>query len=160
MISLPGTSSYFGLTNRCLSLIWSLWLCSTIEKVIIFRKIQETGEASVVINHVDLIIITKNQHILSYLYFHIYCPSRTHKWFIHSLIYFTTSYPTVTRRENPTEVRGEHWIIGFVIRSCWSKWGRKTYFCKLLVSLSLSQNITVNNQSRVWTSRERGIFST
>ena len=70
LMSLPGISPCFGHTNRCLSLSWSLWLCSPITELIILQQRQETGVASVVKKHIIIIFITKNQQIRYLFYLH------------------------------------------------------------------------------------------
>ena len=47
-----------------------------------------------------------------------------------------------------------------VTRGYWPQWGRWTYFQKPSVSWSLSQKSTVSNQSCMWPSHDRGVFST
>ena len=118
LISLLETASCFGQTNRCLSLIWSMWSCSSISKWLFYIKRQKTGVLSSVRNHVDTIVITDNHHNLFVLYLQIYHSSRNNKLFFHSLIYYITYYSKVTRRYNYTEVRGENWKTCFFSTCC------------------------------------------
>ena len=61
----------------------------------------------------------------------------------------------IKRRE---KVRREHQNIDFFTKSCWLQCRRRNYFQKLSVSQSLSHNITLFNQSWVWSSRKYGVF--
>ena len=116
------------------------------------------GVVSCVINHVNIIAITKNQHSLF-----LFCPysfysSRTNKNLYPSLFYFTTDYLTVIEANQSYRCKIRSLKDRFFKSSCWSQLGRWTYFLKMSNWLKLSQNRNLICQSSVITSRERWVI--